>query len=459
MVPTLARNLDYMQPTNLLIIDEAHHTAAKSYQAIVDRAKALNPDVMIAGFTATAQRGDKAPLRKTFDNVADQISLSEMIQAGILVKPRTFVIDVGVQDDLREVRKLSTDYDMTEVAKIMGQDPVIDRIVSEWKAHANGRRTVGFCSTVEHARKMNDAFLRAGILSSIIWGDMPRDQREKTLDLFDKGIVDVLFNVAVLTEGWDCQPVDCIMLLRPSSYKSTMIQMIGRGLRKVDPERHPGVVKNDCLVLDFGTSILIHGSLEMEPDLDPSKGEAPERECPECEGIIPLNSKVCPLCGAELEEDKGDIEALPGEKVALEDFIMREIDILDASPFKWETFWDGAVMIANGFDAYGMVIWYQGEYHAVCGARGIGVKHLMRGEKLLCLSSADDFIRLNEQENSAHKSRRWLHLPPTAKQLQILQIERGLDINLNRYRASCLLSWKFNEDKVQAKLQAGRTAA
>ena len=78
----------------------------------------------------------------------------------------------------------------------------------------------------------------------------------------------MVVNVAVLTEGWDHPPTSCVVLLRPSSYKCTMIQMVGRGLRTVDPQEHPGVIKTDCIVLDFGTSSLLHGSLEQDVDLD-----------------------------------------------------------------------------------------------------------------------------------------------------------------------------------------------
>jgi DNA repair protein RadD len=84
---------------------------------------------------------------------------------------------------------------------------------------------------------------------------------------YSAGKIQVVVNVAVLTEGWDDQPTSCVVLLRPSSYKSTMIQMIGRGLRTVNPEEHPGVIKSDCIVLDFGTSTLLHGSLEQDVDL------------------------------------------------------------------------------------------------------------------------------------------------------------------------------------------------
>jgi DNA repair protein RadD len=88
----------------------------------------------------------------------------------------------------------------------------------------------------------------------VIHGDLTKADRADLLADYGKGRIEVLVNVAVLTEGWDHPPTSCVILLRPSSYKSTMVQMIGRGLRTVDPAEWPGVVKTDCVVLDFGTS-------------------------------------------------------------------------------------------------------------------------------------------------------------------------------------------------------------
>ena len=100
MVPTLARpaNLDAMPVLDLLVIDEAHHAAADTYRRIIDRARERNPDLKLYGVTATPNRGDRKGLREVFSNVADQIRIGELIAAGHLVPPRTFVIDVGVQD-------------------------------------------------------------------------------------------------------------------------------------------------------------------------------------------------------------------------------------------------------------------------------------------------------------------------------------------------------------------------
>ena len=76
-----------------------------------------------------------------------------------------------------------------------------------------------------------------------------------------------------------------------------MVQMIGRGLRTTDPEEHPNVIKKDCIVLDFGTSVLTHGSLDEGVDLDGKdkmqQGSAPEKVCPNCKCLIPLSVRVC----------------------------------------------------------------------------------------------------------------------------------------------------------------------
>ncbi len=466
MVPTLARNMQYLRAVDIAVVDEAHHTAAASYGRVLEALQELNPEMLLAGFTATPKRGDKASLTNWFSNVADHISLQELVRSGVLVNPRCFVIDLGVQEDLAAVKRNVSDFDMSEVAKIMDHTPLNKQVVQKWKDQAGDRQTVVFCSTVEHAGHITDEFREAGVAARLVWGDMPEADRRDTLADFDKGLFQVVVNVAVLTEGWDCQPVDCVVLLRPCSYKGTMIQMIGRGLRRLDPELYPGRRKSDCIVLDFGTSIITHGSLEVTTELDPEQekeeGQPEFMRCPGCGTLLPGGSRECPICGHSFVEERqaaADLAALTKEHPERA-FELREIQLLDASPFRWETFWDGAVMIANGFNAWGMTVWYQGEWHSLGATKGEPLKHLSRGDKLLCLAVADDFIRSYEEEDTAHKSRRWLHLQPTDNQLRYLNMQRGQAYDLNRYKASCLLTWKFNEQRVQAKLgEANRQAA
>lgn len=107
MVQTLARknNLRTMPPVDLIVIDEAHHITAQTYQDILDHAKKTNPNVKIFGVTATPNRSDKSNLGKVFNNCGDQIKIGELITSGHLVKPRTFIVDLGnTQEKLRALR-------------------------------------------------------------------------------------------------------------------------------------------------------------------------------------------------------------------------------------------------------------------------------------------------------------------------------------------------------------------
>jgi superfamily II DNA or RNA helicase len=317
-----------------------------------------NPDARIFGVTATPNRGDRKGLREVFDNVADQVRLGELIASGHLVPPRSFVIDVGVQDQLRAVRKTADDYDMGAVAAIMNRAPITEEVIRHWEEKAGNRQTVVFCSTVAHAMNVATAFNEAGNPAAVVLGDMGSTERKMVLEAYASGEVQVIVNVAVLTEGWDHPPTSCVVLLRPNSYKSTMIQMVGRGLRTVDPAEHPGVVKTDCIVLDFGTSSLTHGTLEQDVDLDghtPS-GEAPTKTCPACAADIPLGSRECPLCGELLVEPADEAQSQEAGTGRLSGFAMSEIDLLNRSSFAWEDlFGDDAALMASGFGAWGGV--------------------------------------------------------------------------------------------------------
>lgn len=449
MVPTLARkdNLDQMPAIDLLVIDEAHHAAADSYRRIIDTALHRNPMCRIYGVTATPNRGDKRGLRPVFSNVADQIRIGELIASGHLVPPRTFVIDVGVQDELNKVRRTADDFDMAEVDAIMNRSPVTEAVIRHWREKAGERQTVVFCSTISHARNVTDAFNAAGVAARFIHGEMADADRKETLTAYASGKLRVIVNVAVLTEGWDHPPTSCVVLLRPSSYKSTMIQMVGRGLRTVSPEEHPGVIKTDCIVLDFGTSTLLHGSLEQDVDLNGREpgDEAPTKDCPECGAVVPLATTECPLCGHVWER------ADAGEIAPLGDFIMSEIDLLKRSSFRWcDLFGDDAALIASGFNAWGGVFFLNGRWYGIGGLQKQRPHLLAVGERTICLARANDWLNEHESDETAHKTRRWLNQPPTDRQLAFLPTEYRQDFGLTRYQASALLAFRFNRDAIRS---------
>ena len=458
MAPTLSRasNLAEMPVLDLLVIDEAHHAVADSYRRIIDQTLQRNPSAKIFGVTATPNRGDRQGLREVFNNVADQIRIAELIASGHLVQPRTFVIDVGVQDALKKVRRVASDFDMGEVDAIMNKSPVTDSVITHWKEKAGNRQTVIFCSTVDHARNVADAFNASGVVAAIIHGEMGDADRRATLAAYDRGEIQVITNVAVLTEGWDHPPTSCVVLLRPSSYKSTMIQMVGRGLRTVNPEEYPGTLKTDCVILDFGTSSLIHGSIEQDVDLNGRKvtGDALTKTCPSCDAQVPAAVMECSLCGHVFESEH---EANGPE--ALGHFVMTEIDLLARSSFEWiDINGDGTILMASGLMAWAGVFFEDGRCYAVGGAKDKRATLLGIGESMVCIAAADDWLNTNESDEAAHKTKGWLRQQPTEKQLAWLPPACRLDFSLTRYQASAMLSLKFNLAAIRARITEAKGA-
>lgn len=456
MAQTLGRNggMDSVPPLDVLVIDECHHVRAKTYQRIIDAARDRNPDCLIAGFTATAARGDKKGLKPIFDNVCDIIYLKQLVDMGFLVPPRTFIATLpGLAEEIRKISKTSSgEYNMAEVDTLMNTKPVNESVFREWKNIAGDRKTIVFCSTINHAQAVCALFQSRGIEADCVFGDTPN--RAEILQRFEYGDLQVLCNVAVLTEGYDCPPVSCVVLLRPCSFKSTMLQMIGRGLRVVDPETHLGVVKRDCLILDFGESIKTHGSLDMVPRLDDiPASEAPTKECPSCGTQVPVQTRRCPLCEYEWKSSRG--EGGECRDVEYSDVVLTEINLFKLSPFKWaDLFGSGKVMVASGFEAWVTVASANGaDWVALGKLKGKPMRRLAIGERIQALAQADDFLRKHEDSDAAQKSKRWLKDEPSFKQLELLRkFNFDNDFNLKKYEASCLLNFLWSRAAIEQEV-------
>jgi len=450
MVQTLSRhnNLEQMPKVDLIVVDEAHHTVADTYQRIINAAKKANEGVQVVGFTATPNRGDKKGLRDVFTNCSHQIEIATLIREGFLVPPKTFVVDVGVQDELRDVRKTASDFDMADVEKIMNRRAINKRVVEEWLDKAGDRKTIVFCSTIRHAEDVCEEFVRQGVIAHVVTGNTPSDEREEILHDLAHGETQVVVNVAVLTEGFDAPPVSCVVLTRPCSYKSTMVQMIGRGLRTVDQEEFPGVVKTDCIVMDFGTSVLTHGSLDDSVDLDgageATAGDAPEKVCPECDSIVPLGVRECPFCGHMFEGADSD---------PLDNFEMTEVDLMERSPFRWvDLFGNQACLAATGFNCFALIAEVDGTSMAVTKKTNGRVRLISVGSKRQVMAAADDYMRQHETGDSAKKTKRWLNDPVSDKQRSALSRQgvnvSPIDFSWTKYRAACMLNYAWNKQFV-----------
>ena len=435
------RNLALMPKIEVLAIDEAHHSMASSYLKIIDALKAKNQDLKILGLTATPTRGDRQKLLSIFNNVGDQIYLSELIVSGHLVAPKTFDIDLGYNTELRGLfhgigsNNLESEDLMAKACVIMNTDRYCEEVVRNWKELAQNQPTVVFCTTINHAQHIQEVFQKHGIKTAHVNGKMSPFERETNLKLFTDGIARVITNVAVLTEGWDYPPTSCIMICRPCSFKSTYIQMVGRGLRTYGDKDH-------CIVLDFGLSSSLHGSLEQiiheEKEHTKKEYREPQKTCPKCEGFIPVRSQICPLCGHDLQNAK-DLSKIAGLENPL---TLKEIDALEQSPYRWEEI-AVDISLSVGCKSFLALRKNPDETYSIFGGENYNpkAKLLHKGTKQNCLYHGEAYI--NERETSYNKPCKgtpWHSLAPTDKQLGHLH---GVTVK-DRYHASVLLTLKFN---------------
>lgn len=440
MVQSLVGYVERMPRLDLIIADEAHHCAAPSWTKIIDAAREKNPDCKIIGFTATPSRSDNKSLGKIFDNVCDKISTRQLVSLGFLVPPRAFVVKIDeISGELAAIKDVSSWGEQTEAARVFDKEVVTSEVIRNYRKYADGRIAVVFATTVAHAENVAKAFTAAGIPAACIYGDMTKQQRESVFRKVARGQIKVVTNCMVLTEGWDFPPVSCVILLRKCSEKGAMIQMIGRGLRTVNPEEYPGVKKTDCIILDFGTSMLAAGNIDAAIDLDdkpePKGGEAPTKECPNCGVVLPANTAKCPNCGYIFTK----------ETEAATHVDLTEFEILGRSQWRYiDLFGNGHARIAVGFTAWAGVFTSDDKtFFAIGRKKRCRVRNMYIGDCAQALAAADDFMRMNETEPASGKFSFWLDQPATPKQIEMLSGQIYNPGMTTKYRASAALCFNY----------------
>lgn len=217
-----------------IIIDEAHHCLSDSYQKILDYFKEAN----ILGVTATPDRGDMRNLGECFDSLAYEYTLPKAIKAGYLSPIKALTLPLKL--DLSAVGMQSGDFKSGDIATAL--DPYLYQIADEMEKHCKDRKTVVFLPLVKTSQKFRDILNNKGFKAAEVNGDSK--DRAEVLAAYERGDYNVLCNSMLLTEGWDCPSVDCIVVLRPTKVRSLYSQMVGRGTRLF-----PG--KDHLLLLDF----------------------------------------------------------------------------------------------------------------------------------------------------------------------------------------------------------------
>lgn len=217
-----------------IVVDEAHHSLSPSYQAVLEHF----PYADVLGVTATPDRGDQRSLGKYFDSKAYEYSMRDAVKDGYLCPIKAQLIPLEL--DIGSVGISNGDYAAGEIGNAL--DPYLGEIAKEMERYCKGRKTVVFLPLVSTSQKFCALLNENGIRAKEVNGNSP--DRAEILNAFENGEFDVLCNSMLLTEGWDCPSVDCVVVLRPTKVRSLYQQMVGRGMRLA-----PG--KKNLLLLDF----------------------------------------------------------------------------------------------------------------------------------------------------------------------------------------------------------------
>ncbi|GAB4509664.1 MAG: DEAD/DEAH box helicase [Haliangiales bacterium] len=241
-----AAGLDTLTPDHfdVVIVDEFHHAAARSYRALLEH---LSPRQLL-GLTATPERSDGLPVLSWFgDRIAAELRLWDAIDQHRLTPFLYYGIHDGL--DLRAIPwRRGSGYDRERLSNLITGDDVWARIVvTQLREHVDDMgdmRALGFCVSVSHARFMAQVFNDVGLEATAIWADTPEAERKASLRDLAGGRLKVVFSVDLFNEGVDVPEVNTLLLLRPTDSPTLFLQQLGRGLR-----RYQG--KSVCTVLDF----------------------------------------------------------------------------------------------------------------------------------------------------------------------------------------------------------------
>lgn len=307
-VQSLARNPQAMGACQLLIIDEAHlvpHEQDGQYRTLIKGLRAINPNMRVLGLTATPWRTNSGNLcepykdnEPLFDEVAYELTILELLMEGFLspLVSRKTTTHLNVQG----VRTRGGEFVDADLDRAVNKDDINAQIVEETIAAGEDRRAwLVFAVTIDHARRLAEAFRERGIAAAHVSGETPKPERSRLINQFKAGQLRCLVSVNVLGTGFDAPHVDLIAMARPTKSPGLYLQQAGRGMRLAEG-------KQNCLLLDFAGNVMRHGLVDRVKGVHKKRGEETEeenlKECEACHAYNPKSATTCSSCGAPFEK-------------------------------------------------------------------------------------------------------------------------------------------------------------
>lgn len=221
-----------------LIIDEAHHASADTYQKVLSYFK----PAFTLGLTATPERADDKSILEIFKNTAHKLDIKTAVEIGELVPVRCIRIHTNI--DLSKVRFNSVQYNIRDLESKIYVPERNRLIVNTWMRYVRNKRTIIFCASVKHAEQIAKMFCEQGIRAAAVSGGIKQSERKEFRDKFISKEIQVLCACDLLNEGWDCPETEVLFMARPTMSKVLYTQQLGRGMRLFDG-------KENLMVFDF----------------------------------------------------------------------------------------------------------------------------------------------------------------------------------------------------------------
>ena len=239
-IQSVALHLDAFKDDDFdyLIVDEAHHAAADTYQKVLAY---LKPSFTL-GLTATPERTDDKSILEIFKNTAHKLDIQTAVEIGELVPVRCIRIHTNI--DLTKVRFNSVQYNIRDLESKIYVPERNRLIVDTWMQYVKNKRTVVFCASVKHAEQIAEMFREQGVSAVAVSGGMKQSERKEFQDKFVNHDIQVLCACDLLNEGWDCPETEVLFMARPTMSKVLYTQQLGRGMRLFEG-------KESLMVFDF----------------------------------------------------------------------------------------------------------------------------------------------------------------------------------------------------------------
>ena len=309
MVQTICRRLSKIAKPSLIITDENHHSLAGSYRKIYD----YWPDVQRVGVTATPIRLNGGGLGDVNDVLILGPSVKQLISWGNLSPFKYYAPRVI---DTSKLRIKHGDYVQADIEEAFNKNAVYGDVIAHYQKLSDGLQAICYCASIEQSKKMAFEFSKAGINARHLDGDTPKEVLNSVVQQFREGIVKILCNVDLISEGFDVPDCNTAILLRPTQSLSLYIQQSMRCMR-YKPGKTAIIIDHVGNVNRFGMPD-VDRSWDLTPKRKGSKKkveEIPIRQCLECFAVFRAEDKVCPSCGWKPEKQVREVEEMKNEEL------------------------------------------------------------------------------------------------------------------------------------------------